>query len=89
MALRDRDSIHAYIARTSSPTHAHEWLSRVKKTIENIERYPQWSRVINDRGDRERLVPGTKPRSVIRYRYQPRTQRIRRVRLFRGGQHRP
>jgi plasmid stabilization system protein ParE len=87
-ARRDRDKIHAFIAQTRSPTDAYEWLSRINRTISDIAAYPEWSRVIDERGNRDRVAAGPKPRYIVRYRYQPRNQRIRIVGIFHGTQRR-
>ena len=87
-ARRDRDEIHAFIARTRTPTHAHDWLSRINRAIDDIVSYPLWSRVIDEAGNRDRVVAGPRPCYIVRYRYQPRAQRIRIVGIFHGAQQR-
>lgn len=87
-ARRDRDEIHAFIARTRSPATAYDWLSRINQTINDIASYPAWSRVIDESGNRDRVVAGPKPRYIVRYRYQPRAQRLRIVGIFHGAQSR-
>ncbi len=87
-ARHDRDEIHAFSARTRSPAHAHDWLSRINQAINDIANYPQWSRIMDKSGNRDRVVAGPKPRYIVRYRYQHRAQRIRIVAIFHGSQRR-
>ncbi len=87
-ARRDRDKIHAFIAQTRTPTDAYEWLSRINRAIGDIAEYPEWSRIIDETGNRDRVVAGSRPRYVVRYRYHPRIQRIRIVGIFHGTQQR-
>ncbi len=87
-ARRDRDEIHAFIARTRSPVHAHDWLSRINQAIGDIAHYPEWNRIIDKSENRDRVVAGPKPRYIVRYRYQPRAQRIRIVAIFHGARQR-
>ena len=87
-ARRDRDTIHAYIARTRTAIDAYDWLSRINRAVLDIADYPAWGRVIDDLGNRDRVVAGPKPRYIVRYRYQPRVQRIRVVGIFHGTQRR-
>jgi len=87
-ARHDRDEIHAFIVRTRGPAHAHDWLSRISQAINDIARYPEWNRIIDKSDNRGRVVAGPKPRYIVRYRYQPRAQRIRIVAIFHGSQQR-
>lgn len=85
---RDRDAIHAYIARTRTAIDAYDWLSRINRAVLDIADYPAWGRVIDDLGNRDWVVAGPKLRYIVRYRYQPRAQRIRVVGIFHGTQRR-
>src|SRR5579885_427149 len=85
-AQRDRDNIPAHIALAAGPIEANACLIRIQRTIQFIAAYPEASRVVTPQGDRDRPVPRVP--YIVRYRYQPRSQRIRIVRLLHGRQDR-
>ncbi|HZS91482.1 MAG TPA: type II toxin-antitoxin system RelE/ParE family toxin [Chloroflexota bacterium] len=58
-ALKDREQIHAYLARTSL-MHAHRTIAAIQRAINHLEQHPQLGRQVPDRpGERLLVVPRT------------------------------
>lgn len=58
-ALKDREEIHAYLARVSLP-HAYETIAAIQRAVNQLERYPRLGKQVPDRpSDRLLVVPRT------------------------------
>jgi plasmid stabilization system protein ParE len=87
-ALKDREQIHAYLARTSLP-HAYATITAIQRAVNHLEQHPYLGRQITDRPtDRLLIVPRTTytvvSRLVVRSTH-PRVEVMRIVDQRRGG----
>ena len=58
-ALKDREAIHAYLARTN-PAHAHAVIAAIQRAANHLEQHPRLGRQVPDRPtDRLLVVPRT------------------------------
>ena len=58
-ALRDREALHAALARTSLP-HAYETVAAIQRAANHLEQHPRLGKQIADRpGERLLVVPRT------------------------------
>jgi plasmid stabilization system protein ParE len=58
-ALKDREEIHAYLARTSL-AHAHAVIAAIQRAVNHLEQHPRLGRQVPDRPtDRLLVVPRT------------------------------
>jgi plasmid stabilization system protein ParE len=58
-ALKDREEIHAYLARTSL-AHAHAVIAAIQRAVNHLEHHPRLGRQVPDRPtDRLLVVPRT------------------------------
>ena len=65
-ALKDREEIHAYLARTSL-AHAHAVIAAIQRAVNHLEQHPRLGRQVPDRPT-ERLLVVPRTHHTVVYR---------------------
>ena len=77
-AIRDRDAIHAFVARSVSPEHANATILALVRAIARLEQFPNLGRPGAKPGMRELVVP----RLPYRVPYRVRGEQVQIVRIL-------